>query len=202
MNRQDKLKSHSDKSQRIGSRDKVVQKMGKDGLVERNITSGDEKRISKRQADFDLRGNDVIHDESFAESPQPPDELPLAPKPAENLPLSGNHHDSDSSSQVGTRNKDGNTDGNAGKTNSSKKTRQAITNYNANVPLPNEFLADGFLTKHLMTPMIMIVPLLTSCPTDRTNIPTHLKDGGGQKRAMLQNLPNFQRLPVVVPCGL
>ena len=42
---------------RLSARDKKVQKMSRDGLVERNITSGDETRVSMRNADFSLRDN-------------------------------------------------------------------------------------------------------------------------------------------------
>src|SRR5689334_15849923 len=40
----------------LKARDKTVSKMTKDGLVEQNITTGENKRISNRGANFDLRG--------------------------------------------------------------------------------------------------------------------------------------------------
>ncbi len=40
---------------KLGSRQKVVQKMSRDGLVERNQTTGGEKRVSMRDAEFNLR---------------------------------------------------------------------------------------------------------------------------------------------------
>jgi murein DD-endopeptidase MepM/ murein hydrolase activator NlpD len=41
---------------RAKSRDKITVKMSRDGAVERNLTSGEDTRISKRSADFDLLG--------------------------------------------------------------------------------------------------------------------------------------------------
>ena len=41
----------------VKSRDKTVTKMTKDGAVERNMSTGDVKRISNRDTSFDLRGN-------------------------------------------------------------------------------------------------------------------------------------------------
>jgi murein DD-endopeptidase MepM/ murein hydrolase activator NlpD len=41
---------------RAKSRDKITVKMSRDGAVERNLTSGEDTRISKRSADYDLRG--------------------------------------------------------------------------------------------------------------------------------------------------
>lgn len=40
----------------VGARDKTVLKNTRDGLLERNVTTGEDVRISKRIADFDLRG--------------------------------------------------------------------------------------------------------------------------------------------------
>jgi len=42
--------------QKLKSRDKITQKMSRDGLVQRNETQGEELRISKREAEMDLRG--------------------------------------------------------------------------------------------------------------------------------------------------
>ena len=42
---------------RLKARDKVTRKMTKDGLVERNMTTGGEQRLSKREAEFDLRSD-------------------------------------------------------------------------------------------------------------------------------------------------
>jgi len=41
--------------QQFSARNKIVQKMSRDGLVERDITAGEEKRISMRNVDFSLR---------------------------------------------------------------------------------------------------------------------------------------------------
>jgi hypothetical protein len=41
---------------RLKSRGKITQKMRRGGLIERNVTTGEEKRVSKRESDFDLRG--------------------------------------------------------------------------------------------------------------------------------------------------
>ena len=42
---------------KLKSRDKIVQKMSRDGLMERNITTGEDINISRREADFDIRGD-------------------------------------------------------------------------------------------------------------------------------------------------
>jgi len=56
----------------LKSRDKAVNKMTKDGLVEHNLTTDEEKRISKRDKRFDLRNNpvDVQADDVAADMPQ------------------------------------------------------------------------------------------------------------------------------------
>ena len=41
---------------RFKARERTTQKMTRDGLVERNESTGDEIHVSKRNADFDLRG--------------------------------------------------------------------------------------------------------------------------------------------------
>ena len=51
---------------KLSARDKKVQKMSRDGLVERNVTSGDEKRVSMRGAEFLLRDN-PLDDQSFSQ---------------------------------------------------------------------------------------------------------------------------------------
>ncbi|MDR0818462.1 MAG: peptidoglycan DD-metalloendopeptidase family protein [Oscillospiraceae bacterium] len=45
------------RGKKLKSRDRLTRKMTKDGLVERNVVSGEETRISKREADLDLRGD-------------------------------------------------------------------------------------------------------------------------------------------------
>lgn len=49
--------SHGNKrnSKSLKSRDKTVNKITSDGLVEKNLTTGEDTRISKREANFDLR---------------------------------------------------------------------------------------------------------------------------------------------------
>ena len=42
---------------RIKTRDKIVLKNSRDGAIERNLTRGEDTRISKRTVDFDLRGD-------------------------------------------------------------------------------------------------------------------------------------------------
>jgi hypothetical protein len=44
------------KRQKLKARGKVTQKLTRDGLIERNAATGEDVRISKRLADFDLRG--------------------------------------------------------------------------------------------------------------------------------------------------
>jgi len=39
------------------ARDRITQKMTRDGVVERNETTGDKTRVSKREASFDIRGD-------------------------------------------------------------------------------------------------------------------------------------------------
>ena len=41
---------------KMRARDKIHVKMSRDGMVEKNLTSGEDSRISKRTVDFDLRG--------------------------------------------------------------------------------------------------------------------------------------------------
>ena len=48
--------------QKFKARDRITQKMTRDGLVERNESTGEDNRISKRDADFDLRGIKPEHD--------------------------------------------------------------------------------------------------------------------------------------------
>ena len=50
------MSRESSKRNRLSSREKITQKMSHDGLVERNESTGDETRISKRTADIELRG--------------------------------------------------------------------------------------------------------------------------------------------------
>ena len=44
------------------ARDKITLKMSKDGASERNLTSGEDTRVSKRSADFDLRGDSAEYE--------------------------------------------------------------------------------------------------------------------------------------------
>jgi len=41
---------------KLKARSKITQKMSRNGLIERNTATGEDKRISKREAEFDLRG--------------------------------------------------------------------------------------------------------------------------------------------------
>ena len=41
---------------KLKARDKQTRKMTKDGLIERNVTTGEDTLISSREADIDLRG--------------------------------------------------------------------------------------------------------------------------------------------------
>lgn|GEM_PF-1656901 len=83
----------------LNARDKVVTKMTKDGLVEQNLTLNEEQRISNREVEFDLRGenisngvDDVALDKTNAIVKS--NDTPVKPN---------NQAASDSSSQVGTR---------------------------------------------------------------------------------------------------
>jgi hypothetical protein len=42
--------------EKIKAREKITRKISKSGVVERNAVTGEEKRVSKREAEFDLRG--------------------------------------------------------------------------------------------------------------------------------------------------
>jgi len=42
---------------KLKARDKITQKMSRDGLVERNETTNEDIRVSRREADFDIRGD-------------------------------------------------------------------------------------------------------------------------------------------------
>ena len=46
----------------LKAKDKAVRKMTKDGLIEKNITAGENKRISNRDESFDLRSEIVETD--------------------------------------------------------------------------------------------------------------------------------------------
>ena len=50
---------------KLSAKDKVLTKMTKDGLVEQNVTAGEQKRVSKRRASFNLR--DTVADDPAIE---------------------------------------------------------------------------------------------------------------------------------------
>lgn len=57
--------------QRVKAKNRITQRMTKDGLIERNESTGDDKRVSKRDVDFDLHGTPSegdIKDVSIAEA--------------------------------------------------------------------------------------------------------------------------------------
>lgn len=51
---------------KIKARDRITIKNTRDGLIERNAVTGEDKRISKREAGFDLRG-DTLERETYSQ---------------------------------------------------------------------------------------------------------------------------------------
>ena len=62
---------------KLSAKDKVLTKMTKDGLVEQNITAGEQKRVSKRSASFNLR--DQSPDDMAGDLSLSPDSEPVVP---------------------------------------------------------------------------------------------------------------------------
>jgi len=63
--------------EKFKARERVTQKMTRDGLVERNESTGGENRISKRDADFDIRGvKPEVESRSITDKEQKHDKVP------------------------------------------------------------------------------------------------------------------------------
>ena len=54
----------------LKKRSKKVQKLTKDGMVERNMSTGDERRISSREQNFDLRGSEAVPEHTLRQAQQ------------------------------------------------------------------------------------------------------------------------------------
>jgi hypothetical protein len=56
---------------RLGARNKVVQKMSRDGIIERDVTAGEEKRVSMRGVEYALRDKKDERDSYFQDGNTP-----------------------------------------------------------------------------------------------------------------------------------
>ena len=121
----------------LKSRDKILTKMTRDGAVEQNVTAGEEKRISKRSANFNLSGDNnasIPYDTAF----DIPSDIPsyaladdITTSSSTTQPSTNSQAQSGGSSQVETRLDGRGGDGKSGKQKSIRNHHRQAHSKNA-----------------------------------------------------------------------
>jgi hypothetical protein len=82
MSRRKHVKS-SKSGEQYKAREKINRKMSKDGVIERNVTTGEDIRVSKRELEADLKGGKRSTD-TFLQLDKRPDDTAVNKKKQKN----------------------------------------------------------------------------------------------------------------------
>ena len=129
----------------LKAQDKVLTKMSKDGAVEQNVTIGEKKRISKRDAGFDLRNgapaNGLTSIDDFNDEVTPFLEVPNQTIESADTTIKPNNNATHGSlSRIGIKfDSEGadNTEVKSGKQKTLRIRRKQVLKENTDTPLPN-----------------------------------------------------------------